>query len=324
MKKPVKNLLLLLSLLFISAKLSILKAVAELEPISVGILQYVEHESLDQNYQGFIKGLEDAGYKEGENLTLNHMNASGDTANLQSMGEKVLNNDYVFAIATPAAQALANLSSDKPIFFSAVSDPVGSGLVKSLEKPETNLTGTLDAGPLAEQIDLLQVIVPEAKKVGIIYNAGETNSVAEVEKAKAEFQARGIELIEQTVASTNDISQAMEALINKNIQALFAVTDNTVTSAINLVGSLAMENKLPIVGSSKDMILTKGLATYGLDYYQLGYQTAQMLVKMVNEDLQVQAMPVEKASEMELVINEEVAKELGLDSEQIRQDMNKE
>lgn len=322
MKKLLK-MLLMLSLLLMPMTLPVKEATAEFQPISVGILQYVEHESLDQNYQGFIKGLEDAGYIEGDNLTLNYMNASGDTANLQSMGEKVLDNDYVFAIATPAAQALANLDSDKPIFFSAVSDPVGSGLVKDLDQPQTNLTGTLDAGPIAEQIDLLQVIVPDTKKVGIIYNAGETNSVAEVEKAKVEFAARGIELIEQTVASTNDISQAMEALINKDIQALFAVTDNTVTSAINLVGSLALENQLPIIGSSKDMILTKGMATYGLDYYKLGYQTAQMLVKMINEDLRPQEMPVEKAAEMELIINEDVAKELGYNSETIRQEMSK-
>lgn len=289
--------------------------------ISIGVLQYVEHEALDKNYQGFIKGLEEAGYKEGDNLTINHLNASANTANLQSMAEKVLDNDYVFAIATPAAQALANLNPDKPVFFSAVSDPLGSGLVKDLQEPQTNFTGTLDAGPIAEQVDLLLTIVPEAKKIGIIYNSGETNSVAEVDKAKIEFEARGIDLIEQTVTSTNDISQAMEALINKDIDALFGVTDNTIDSAISLVGSIAVENKLPYVGSSKDVILKNGLATYGLDYFKLGQQTAQMLVRMIEEDLDPKSMPVEKAAEMELVINKEVAKALGLDSQAIRDKM---
>lgn len=281
------------------------------EAINVGVLQFVEHESLDQNYQGFIDGLEEAGYVEGENLTLNYLNASGDTANLQSMSENVTNSsDYIFAIATPAAQAIANVEQTKPVLFSSVSDPVGAGLVQNLEEPEANITGTTDAGPIEDQVALLQAVVPDAERVGIIYNSGEANSMSEAEKATAALEAAGIEVVEATVTSTNDISQVMSGLVNDDVDAVFTVTDNTIASAMTLVGDLALEAELPIIGGSKDMALANGLTTYGLDYYELGKQTAGMLVEIIESG---EIIPVESADILELVVNEENAETLGLD-----------
>lgn len=281
------------------------------EEINVGVLQFVEHESLDQNYQGFIDGLEEAGYVEGENLTLNYLNASGDTANLQSMSENVTNSsDYIFAIATPAAQAIANVEQKKPVLFSSVSDPVGAGLVENLEEPEANITGTTDAGPIEDQVALLQAVVPDAERVGIIYNSGEANSMSEAEKATAALEAAGIEVVEATVTSTNDISQVMNGLVNDDVDAVFTVTDNTIASAMTLVGDLALEAELPIIGGSKDMALANGLTTYGLDYYELGKQTAGMLVEIIESG---EIIPVESADTLELVVNEENAETLGLD-----------
>lgn len=281
------------------------------EEINVGVLQFVEHESLDQNYQGFIDGLEEAGYVEGENLTLNYLNASGDTANLQSMSENVTNSsDYIFAIATPAAQAIANVEQKKPVLFSSVSDPVGAGLVQNLEEPEANITGTTDAGPIEDQVALLQAVVPDAERVGIIYNSGEANSMSEAEKATAALEAAGIEVVEATVTSTNDISQVMSGLVNDDVDAVFTVTDNTIASAMTLVGDLALEAELPIIGGSKDMALANGLTTYGLDYYELGKQTAGMLVEIIESG---EIIPVESADTLELVVNEENAETLGLD-----------
>ena len=281
------------------------------EEINVGVLQFVEHESLDQNYQGFIDGLEEAGYVEGENLTLNYLKASGDTANLQSMSENVTNSsDYIFAIATPAAQAIANVEQKKPVLFSSVSDPVGAGLVENLEEPEANITGTTDAGPIEDQVALLQAVVPDAERVGIIYNSGEANSMSEAEKATAALEAAGIEVVEATVTSTNDISQVMSGLVNDDVDAIFTVTDNTIASAMTLVGDLALEAELPIIGGSKDMALANGLTTYGLDYYELGKQTAGMLVEIIESG---EIIPVESADTLELVVNEENAETLGLD-----------
>ncbi len=288
------------------------------DSISVGILQYVEHDSLNQTREGFIDGLAEAGYVEGENLTLNYLNAAADNANLQTMSETLANdNDYLFAIATPAAQSLANVENETPIYFSAVSDPMGSGLVESLEVPGKNVTGTTDAGPIAEQVELLISIVPEAETIGIIYNSGEANSNSEAEKAIAAMEEKGLSVAESTVTSTNDISQAMSALV-ENVDAIFTVTDNTIASAMPLVGDMAIEANLPLIGGSKDMTLENGLATYGLDYYELGKQTAQMLIRQIEEGTDTAEIPVESAAVLELVVNEEYAEAIGIDPTSIQ------
>lgn len=287
--------------------------VSAAESLKVGVLQYVEHESLNATYQGFIDGLKEAGYEEGKNLEVDFLNAAADNANLQSMSEKLVNNnDVLFAIATPVAQALANVAGDKPLYFSAVTDPVSAGLVESLEKPGKNVTGTIDAAPIEEQVKLLQKVAPEAKTIGLLYNSGEANSLSEAKRAKEQLTAAGLKVEEATVASTNDISQVMGSLVSK-VDAIFTVTDNTVASAMTLVGDLAIEAKLPIVGGSEDMIVENGLVTYGLNYYNLGKQTAAMVVKQQKEQLKVSEMAVETASENNLIINEKVAQALGID-----------
>ncbi|MGX7092872.1 ABC transporter substrate-binding protein [Hutsoniella sourekii] len=287
------------------------------EEISVGVLQYVEHESLNQTYEGFKAGLEEAGYIDGQNLKINFLNAAGDNANLQSMSETLRANDYLFAIATPAAQGLSNIVKDKPIYFSAVTDPVASGLVTSLEQPGANVTGTIDAGPVEKQIELLQSIAPEAKKIGLIYNSGETNSQVEAEKAMAIMKEKGLDPVEATVTSTNDVSQVIGSVANQ-VDALFTVTDNTIASAMTLVGDIAIDAGIPLIGGSKDMALENGLATYGLDYYELGKQTAQMLVRQINENLETKDIPVETAAKLELVVNKTVAEKLGIDPNSIQ------
>lgn len=288
------------------------------EPIKVGILQYVEHESLNATREGFVDGLKEAGYVDGDKVKIQYENAAGDNATLSSMGEKIAGaNDYLVAIATPAAQSLANITKDLPIYFSPVTDPVDAGLVKSLEKPETNLSGTVDAGPLKEQIELMLSIKPETKTVGLLYNSGEANSVGEVERAKKILEEQNLAYEEVSVTSTNDISQALTTLLNK-VDALFLVTDNTVASAMSYVGDMAAEKEIPVIGGSKDMVLVNGLATYGLDYYDLGKQTAQMLVRQIEEGKSIEEMSVETAKDLELVVNEEMAKRLGIDPDSIQ------
>lgn len=292
---------------------------AETKPaIKVGILQYVEHESLTANRQGFIDGLKEAGYEEGKNLTLDYLNAGADNANLQSMSEKLVhNNDYLFAIATPSAQALATATTDKPIFFSAVTDPVAAGLVESLEKPGRNVTGTSDESSHEKQVELLLNIKPSIRKVGLIYNAGESNSVSGATKAIEAIESKKLEAVVKTVTSTNDIGQVMGALV-KEVDGILLVTDNTISSAIKLVGDIALEANLPVVGASVEVIEVNGLATYGLDYYELGKQTARMLVKHIETQQPLSTTPVELAEELNLVVNEDFAKALGIDPKTIR------
>lgn len=285
--------------------------------INVGILQYMEHDSLSQARKGFISELEDAGYLEGENLTLTYQNAQGDQANLQSMSESLVGeNDVILSIATPAAQSLATVTQEDPILFTAVTDPVDAGLVADNEAPGGNVTGTSDMVPIEEQIALLLSLAKDAKTIGIIYNSSEPNSKIQADLAQEAIEAEGLEVKSLTVTTTNDVQQVMTTLAQE-VDAVYIPTDNTLASTMPTVGETAEKYQLPVVPGSAEMVEAGGLATYGINYEELGRQTAQMALQIIEEDADPAEMPVETSNKLELVINEEVAKSLGIDPESI-------
>lgn len=286
------------------------------DKIKIGVLQTVEHEALDAVLKGFQETIEKSSLA--DRVEFDVQNASGDMSNLQSMAEKIArDNDILFAIATPAAQALATVEAKKPIFIAAVTDPVEAGLAESIEKPGKNVTGTSDLSPIKEQVELLHRNFPEAKNIGIIYNSSEVNSIVLTDLAKKEIETLGLTVVEGTVTSSNDIAQVMGALVSK-VDAMFMVTDNTIDSAIALVGDLAKEAKIPTIGSSEPVVKANGLATLSNSYEDFGIQTANMLVKMVEEDLNPADMPIEFAENLNLVVNEDFAKAIGVDPKTIK------
>lgn len=281
------------------------------EVVKIGILQYVAFEALDDVRVGFEERLEEADLA--YTIEINFENANGDQSTLQSMSETLArDNDIMFAIATPAAQALATAEMEKPIFFSAVTDPEEAGLVESNEAPGRNLTGTSDRAPLEEQVDLLQQIVPDAQTVGMIYNSSEVNSKLQVEQATELLEAAGMEVEIATVTSTNDISQVLIPLVQK-VDVLFGVTDNTIDSAITLVGDIAKEENVPFIGSSESIIVKNGLATVSNSYKDYGRQTADMLIKHLQEGTPVSELPVEFAKDYDIIVNEVFADAIGID-----------
>lgn len=282
--------------------------------ISIGILQYVEHDSLDQVREGFIEELGRHGYQDGDNIQIDYQNASADTANLSAMSQQVIkDNDYILAIGTQVAQSIAGLQPDKSIYFSAISDPVGAGLVESLAYPGVQITGTTDVGPLEEQIDLIKRVYPSAQRIGLIYNSGEANAVSEMDRAKVILSERGYDIVEKTVTSTNDVHSVMSSLVNES-DAIFLVADNTIASSMPIVGPVAMDAGIGVFGGSADMVLDNGLVTYGLDYRQLGQQTARMLIREIEEGIEPKDMPVETAEELTIIVNEKNATSLGIDA----------
>lgn len=317
-KKIVKSALVLSTLISSSVTALTVQAQDEArEPISVGILQFNEHGSLEENRLGFIAGLEELGYVEGENLTINYVNAAAEVSQLPSLAESIVkDSDYLFGIATPAAQALAAATQDKVIMFSSVADPTGAGIVDTIEEPGSNLTGTTNIGPIERQIkEVLLPIIPEAKKIGLIYNSSEINAQYQVNVAVPIIEGEGLEAVIRTISSTNDISASMNSLINEGVDGIYLVTDNYIAASMALVGEIAKEAGIPLVGGSNDMIEENGLATYGLDYYELGIQTAGMLVRIIDEDLDPATVPVEYANHLEMVVNEDMANALGIDPE---------
>lgn len=275
--------------------------------ISIGIIQIVEHPALDAAREGFLETLEQNGYVEGQNLTVDYQNAQNDQSTLQTIANKFAsaNHDLILAIATPSAVAVAASITDVPILITAVTDPVTAKLADSLERPGTNVTGTTDMNPIKEQFELLKQLVPEAKKVGILYNAGEVNSQVQVEIAKEVVQNMDIEILEASVATSADVLQAAQSFIGK-VDAIYVPTDNTVVSARESVIQVTNTNNIPLIAGESSVVDAGGLATIGINYFNLGKQTGEMAIRVLKGD-NPQDMPIESQKDFDIVINEETA-----------------
>lgn len=285
------------------------------EVAHVGVIQYAEHPALDKTYEGFLAGLKDEGYEEGKNLKIDYKNAQGDASNPETIANKLVNdgNDLIFAIATQAAQAVAQKTSEIPIVISAVTNPEGSGLVKSNEKPGGNVTGTSDLTPVKEQIDLLKQLLPEAKKIAIMYTNAEDNSRFQANIAKEAAEAVGLEWVEANVSDLSQIQQVTQSLVGK-VDAIYIPTDNMLAEGMSTVTMVANENKLPCIVGERGMVENGGLATYGINYYNLGYLSGVQAAKILRGEAKPADMPIEylDASKCELAINKKVAEQLGI------------
>ncbi len=282
------------------------------ETKNIGIIQYTAHPALDAARDGFIAQLEEAGYKDGENCTIDIQNAQADQSNLKTISQKFVNDgkDLIFAIATPAAQSVAAETKDIPILVSAVTDPAASGLAESNEVPNTNVSGTSDLTPVKEQIDLLKQILPEAKKIAIMYCSGEQNSVIQAEMAKEAAEEVGLETEELTVSNTNDVAQVTESAVGK-FDAIYIPTDNILASSMPLVSSITNPKKLPLIVGEQGMVEGGGLASVAVDYTELGKLTGTMAVDIFN-GADIKTMPIQYAPNPQLIINETAAAELGI------------
>ncbi|KXG44296.1 ABC transporter substrate-binding protein [Tepidibacillus infernus] len=283
------------------------------EMVNIGIIQIVEHPSLDASRQGFIDALKALGYEEGKQVQFDYQNAQGNRDTLNTIAQKFVNDkkNMIFAIATPSAQAVAQQTNSIPILITAVTDPVSAGIVKSMEKPGTNVTGTTDMNPVKEQLQLVKKVKPEAKTVGIIYNTGEANSEVQVKMAQAAAEELGLTLELAGITNSSEVKQAADALAPK-IDAFYIPTDNTVVSSMEAVLMVAEAGKLPVVVGEGDSVKRGGLITYGLDYYKLGYQTGEMAVKILKGEAKPEDMAIETQKEMKLVINKKAAERMGV------------
>jgi len=286
---------------------------AEKKVVKVGIVQLVEHNALDAANKGFVDGLAKRGYKEGENIEFDRQNAQADQSNLQNIAQRFVNNkvDLICAIATPAAQAAANLTKDIPIVATAVTDYQQAKLVASNEAPKGNVTGTTDMNPIKEQVDLLLKLVPNAKTIGTVYCSSEVNSETQVKLMKEYAQSKGLTVIEATVSTVNDIQQATQSLVGK-VDAIYEPTDNIIASAMPTLAAITNPAKIPVICGEPNMVKAGGLATYGVDYYQLGLQTGEMAADILSGKAKPADMPIQALKEMKLTINETNAKLLGI------------
>lgn len=280
------------------------------QSFKIGINQLVQHEALDAAAKGFKDALKEAGL----DVTYDEQNANGEQGTAVTIAQKFAqdNLDLVLAIATPAAQATAQAITDKPVLFTAVTDPEAAGIVASWEKPGANVTGVSDLNPVKEQLQLIKDIVPTVKTVGIVYSSGEVNSAVQVGIAKKEAPGIGFELKEATISNPSELAQAVASL--GKVDAIWVPGDNGVTSALGVVVQYSEANQIPLFAADAGQVEQGAIATYGLDYYQLGFQTGKMAVKILTEGADPATMAVEMpdAKTPPLTINLGAAKRMGV------------
>ncbi|MFC3883603.1 ABC transporter substrate-binding protein [Bacillus songklensis] len=286
----------------------------EKKTVKIGITQLVEHPSLDASREGFIAALKDAGYEEGKNLKIDYQNAQGDMNNNMMIAQNLVadQNDLILAITTSSAQAAVKSTKDIPILFTAITDPVGAKLVNSIEQPGGNVTGTSDTHPEAikKTISSIKEFIPDAKKVGIIYNSGEPNSVVNVENAKKVIKEIGLEAVETTVSTSSEVKQAAESLVGR-ADVFYIPKDNTVVAALESVIKVANEKKIPTFVGEGDSVKRGTFASYGFEYHDLGYATGKMAVEIL-EGKKPSDIPVGFPENLELVINKKAAEQEGI------------
>lgn len=273
---------------------------------TIGITQLVEHPSLDKARNGFIKALEDKGYKDGKNIKIDYQNAQNDMLTTQTIANKFVSDkkDLIYAVSTPSAQAAYNSTKDIPILITAVTDPVTAGLVKSLDKPEGNLSGTSDYISIDKNLELIKTLVPKAKTIGVLYSTSEVNSKIQVEMLKKYASKNNYKVVEKGISSSNEINQAISSL-SKNIDVLYVPTDNLIVSSMSIVSKIATDNKIPVIASEDGSVKSGALACQGIDYEKLGYKTGEIAVKVLNGE-KVSNIPISTLDDTQIIINEDV------------------
>lgn len=287
------------------------------DPAKIGILQFVTHDALDLARTGFVEALAEAGYVDGQNIEITVQNPQTNSGALATMSSSLAaSSDLILAIATPAATAVKSALETEgrqvPLLFTAVTDPVAAQLIASAEKPGGFVTGTNDMQPINAQIELFEDLglVPGTDKIGMIYCNAESNSITQINLAKAHAESLGFTVEVASIPDASTLVTALESLVNKNIKGLYVPTDNVIASNMQTVNTqMIAADVLTIVGETS-MVENGGFITLGADYHALGVLTGEMAVEII-EGTHPKNVPSVGASSFEMVINLDTAEALG-------------
>lgn len=282
---------------------------------TIGISQFAEHGSLDNCREGFLAGLAEEGFVEGENLTVLFDNAQTDTGTASTISDNYVSKkvDLICAIATPCAMSAYNstMNTDIPVIYTAVSDPVGAGLAKEDCSPVGNITGTCDALAVDAQLQMIRQILPDATKVGIIYTTSEANSVSTIAEYKEVADNYGFEIVDVGINTIADVDLAAADLATK-VDCITNLTDNTVVSALQTVLAKANDAGIPVFGSEVEQVKAGCVASMGLEYFELGKQTGHMAAKVLKGEAAASDMNFESITEPSLYVNTAAAAKVNL------------
>ncbi|KIQ95727.1 ABC-type uncharacterized transport system, periplasmic component [Anoxybacillus thermarum] len=277
----------------------------------IGVTQIVEHPSLDAAFNGFKKALEEKGLKVEYDVQI----AQGDMNNNQTIANNFVADgvDLIFANSTPSALGALNATKDIPIVFTSVTDPVGAKLVQSMENPGGNVTGTTDTHPdaIPKTVQFIDQFV-NGNRVGMIYNAGEQNSVAQIDAVKKAMEGTDLTIVPVSVSTSAEVKQAAESLVGK-VDCFYVITDNTVVSALESVIQVANDQDVPLFVGELDSVKRGGFAAYGFDYYDIGYEAGVMAADILEGKKKPSELPVQYPQKLKLVINKKAAKEMGVE-----------
>lgn len=278
----------------------------------IAVVQVMQHGSLDAANQGFLDGLKERGYGT-DKISVDQQNAQGDQSNLKTIASRFKSNrpDLICAISTPAAQAAANEIHDLPIIGCAITDFETAKLVKSNSRPETNVTGVNDRGPVEKQVDMGLKFLPAAKRLGLIYSSSEVNSQIQADQAKAHAASLGLTVVERTVSSVNDIQQAAESMVGQ-VDFIYVPTDNVIASSIPTLVKVTDPAKIPVFVGADSMAKDGALGSLSVDFYKSGVQAGHMAADVLDGKIKTQDTAVEDPEVLEVIINKKSAETLGL------------
>ncbi|MES1150712.1 MAG: ABC transporter substrate-binding protein [Dongia sp.] len=282
------------------------------EDAFVAVTAIVEHPALDAARDGVRDELKAAGYEEGKNLKFIYESAQGNPGTAVQIAQKFVgeNPTVIVPISTPSAQAVLSATSDIPVVFTAVTDPLGAKLVSNLEKPGGNVTGMSDLSPIGKHLELIHQIVPSAKKIGVPYNPGEANSVTLLNLLKEKAGPMGMEIVEAPAPKSSDVQAAAQSLVGK-ADVIYVPTDNTIVSALEAVIGVGIDNKLPVFAGDTDSVKRGAIAAVGFDYYDVGRQTGKIVARILKGekpgDIAVQGVEI-----TQLFVNPGAAQKMGV------------
>ncbi|OYD83444.1 ABC transporter substrate-binding protein [Azospirillum brasilense] len=295
-----------------TAAVALTSAAAFAQTKTVAITAIVEHPALDATRDGVIEALKAAGYTPGDTLKVEYQSAQGNPATAAQIARQFAGArpDVIVPISTPSAQAVVASTRDIPVVFTAVTDPVGAQLVRSLDKPGANVTGVSDMAPVTEHVALIREIVPSVKRLGVLYNPGEPNSVSLVKALKDEAQKAGLTVVEATATKSADAQPAARSLVGK-ADAVYVPLDNTVVSALESVVAVGQQAKLPVFSADTDSVARGTVASIGFDYRQVGRQTGEAVVRILKGE-KPGDVPVTFAKGTDLFVNPKSAAAMGV------------
>ncbi|MEQ8966526.1 MAG: ABC transporter substrate-binding protein [Azospirillaceae bacterium] len=280
---------------------------------TIAITAIVEHPALDAARQGVIDVLTENGYTEGETLEIMFDTAQGNPATAAQIARQFVGEgpDIIVPISTPSAQAVVSATSDIPVVFTAVTDPLAAQLVSDMMAPGGNVTGVSDMSPLADHLDLIREVMPEAETIGVPYNPGEANAVVLLDRLEELAPGMGFEIVRVTASRTADVMGAAQSLVGR-VDAIYVPTDNTIVSAFESVVGVGQDNDIPVFAGDTASVERGAIGAIGFDYYQVGRQTGQVVLDVLNGE-DPGSIPVRFASGSELFVNPGAAEAMGVE-----------